>query len=223
MVSEAHTLIMAFAVNAIGARNVAQATDKCNAVLLHISTDYVFDGRKGQPYVEDDSPGPVNVYASSKLAGEYLVRATAVKHFVVRVSGLYGRHPCRGKGGRNFVTTMLRLGRERPEVRVVDDEFVSPTHTKDIGLQLPSLTQTEAYGTYHVAAHGHCSWYEFASKIFELANMRTKVSVAMPGEFAGKTLRPHYTALSNASLHRLAIDRMPPWDESLKEFIRLIC
>src|SRR5437868_6326145 len=117
----------AFAVNSLGPRNLALVARDLGAVLMHVSTDYLFDGSKGSPYDETDVPRPLNVYGNTKLAGEYFVRCTTEKHFVVRTSGLYGKHPCRGKGGLNFVELMLKLARERVEVRVVADEIVSPT------------------------------------------------------------------------------------------------
>src|SRR5208282_197145 len=112
----------AYAVNAVGPRNLATVARDLGAVLMHVSTDYVFDGRKGSPYVEEDNPLPLNAYGITKLAGEHYVRATAPKHFVIRTSGLYGKSPCRAKGGLNFIELMLKLAKERGEVRVVDSE-----------------------------------------------------------------------------------------------------
>jgi dTDP-4-dehydrorhamnose reductase len=137
---------LAFAVNALGARNVARSTHALKARLLHISTDYVFNGAKNTPYLESDLPSPLNVYGNTKLAGEYFVRAANPQHFILRVSAIYGRHPCRGKGGLNFVELMLKLAAERDLVRVVDDEFVSPTSTVEIARQIVRLSQTEDYG-----------------------------------------------------------------------------
>src|SRR5436305_8750165 len=121
---------LAFAVNGIGARNVAQVTESLGAKLFHISTDYVFNGLKRTPYTEQDSALPLNVYGNTKLSGECFVRAINPRHFVVRVSAIYGANPCRAKGGQNFVEIMLKVSREREEVRLVDDEFVSPTPTR---------------------------------------------------------------------------------------------
>src|ERR1700674_88836 len=117
----------AFAANALGPKNLASVARDLSAVLMHVSTDYVFDGGKGSPYSEDDNPWPLNAYGVTKLAGEHFVRLTTHKHFVVRTSGLYGKSPCRAKGGLNFIELMLKLAKERGEVRVVDDEFVTPT------------------------------------------------------------------------------------------------
>jgi len=151
----------AFAVNALGVRNLARLAGEQDFALLEFGTDYVFDGEKAAPYVESDAPRPLGVYAASKLAGEYFVRAHAPRHFVVRVSGIYGAAPCRGKQGENFVLTMLRLAKERGAVSVVEDEILTPTYTADIAARVADLVATKAYGLYHLTAEGRCSWYEF--------------------------------------------------------------
>ena len=135
----------AFAVNAVGPRHLAQLSNEIGYSLVHVSTDYVFDGKKGAPYSEDDEPLPLNTYVVSKLAGEMLVRTIAERHFVVRVAALFGAAPCRAKGGLNFVQLMIKLARERDEVRVVDDEIVSPTSTVDVARQLLELTATARF------------------------------------------------------------------------------
>src|SRR5271170_1459309 len=166
---------LAFAVNGIGARNLAIAAKDSKAIVIHVSTDYVFDGAKQSPYDEGDAPNPLNVYGNTKLAGEHFVRTTTDKHFVVRTSAIYGKSPCRAKGGVNFVELMLKLARERGKVRVVDSEFVTPTRTTEIARQMVSLSRSDSYGLYHATAEGCCSWYEFAREIFRLTN--TKVSL----------------------------------------------
>lgn len=187
--------------------------------MFHISTDYVFDGAKNTPYLETDCPVPLNVYGNSKLSGENFVRTIAKKYFVVRVSGLYGTNPCRAKGGDNFVKLMLRLAKERNEVRVVDDEVLTPTFTEDIARQLIALSKIEQYGLYHVTAQGSCSWYTFAAKIFELTKTKVKLSVAGPGEFTTKTPRPKYSVLENNGLKALNLDMMSHWEEGLRKYL----
>lgn len=211
----------AFAVNGIGARNLAIIAKSSNFTLCHISTDYIFDGAKQAPYTEDDNPVPLNVYGNTKLSGEFFVRTTAPKHFVLRVSGLYGHNLCRAKGGLNFVSLMLKLAKERDEIRVVDDEFVSPTFTEDIARQILQLVDKDNYGVYHATAQGSCSWYEFAAKIFELTHTKIKLTKASPGEFPAKVPRPSYSVLENSALQKAGLDIMPHWEEGLKRYLKI--
>lgn len=210
---------LAFAVNALGARNVAQVSNSLGARLFHISTDYVFDGVKNRPYTEEDLPLPLNVYGNSKLAGEGFVRATNSRHFVVRVSAIYGAHPCRAKGGLNFVELMLKLAGERDEIRVVDDEFVSPTPTAQIAKQLVTLNKSSEYGVYHATAEDSCSWYQFCAAIFELAGIRVRLERARPGEFPAKVRRPAYSVLENAALKRQELNVLSHWREGLEQYL----
>jgi dTDP-4-dehydrorhamnose reductase len=208
----------AFAVNAVGARNVARAVRRIGAYLIHVSTDYVFSGEKGAPYVESDAPGPLSVYGKTKLEGELFVASEAPDAAVLRTCGLYGKTPSVGKGG-NFVETMLRLAGERDEVRVVDDETVSPTSAVDLARQIVRLAQTPLAGIVHAAAHGACSWFEFASEIFRLSGVTTPLRRARPGEFSGAVRRPRYSALENAVLVRHGLDLMKSWQEGLAEYL----
>jgi dTDP-4-dehydrorhamnose reductase len=209
----------AFAVNAIGARNLALAAREIGAVLIHVSTDYVFDGAKKSPYSEQDTPRPLNVYGNSKLAGEYFVRSTTEKHFVLRTSAIYGKHPCRAKGGLNFVELMLKLAKERSGMRVVDNEIVSPTPTADIAKQIVALSRTDAYDLYHATSEGSCSWYEFAREIFALTNTKTNLEVAGPNEFPVKVPRPSYSVLENCVLKKKGLNVFRPWQDGLRDYI----
>jgi dTDP-4-dehydrorhamnose reductase len=210
---------LAFAVNSLGARNVAQITDSLGAKLIHISTDYVFDGRKQVPYTELDLAGPLNAYGNSKLAGEFFVRCTNPRHFIVRISAIYGANPCRAKGGLNFVELMLKLAHEREELRVVDDELVSPTSTVDIARQLVVLAPTSDYGLYHATAEGSCSWHEFAHAIFDLTGTNVRLERARPGEFPAKVPRPKYSVLENAALKTRSINVFSHWSDGLKQYL----
>jgi dTDP-4-dehydrorhamnose reductase len=209
----------AYAVNAIGVRNLALVTRDLGAVLIHISTDYVFDGKKGAPYVEDDAPLPLNVYGSSKLAGEHHARTLNPRHFVLRTSALYGKHPCRAKRGRNFVDLMIDLARTRGRVRVVNDEFVSPTPTVDLARQIVRISRCEEYGLYHATAESSCSWYEFAREIFSLAEVEVSLEAAAPGEFPDKTPRPHYSVLENCGLKRIGLNAFASWKEGVRHYL----
>lgn len=209
----------AFAVNAIGVRNLALATKESGAVLVHFSTDYVFDGKKSAPYVEEDAPVPLNVYGNSKLAGECFVRTLNPRHFVLRTSAIYGKQPCRAKGGLNFVELMLKLGRERGRVRVVNNEFVSPTPTADLARQVVALRNSSAYGLYHATAEGSCSWHEFAKHIFETANLPVQVDVAAPSEFPAKVPRPLYSVLENRQLKSEGLSKFQSWEAGLADYL----
>jgi dTDP-4-dehydrorhamnose reductase len=209
----------AFAVNGAGARNVAQVTDHLRVPLVHISTDYVFDGAKRVPYTEQDQPQPLNVYGNTKLSGEHFVRSMNPRHFVVRVSAIYGENPCRAKGGLNFVELMLKLSREREELRVVDDEFVTPTPTIQIARQLLELGRSREYGLYHATAEGSCSWYDFAAAIFEMTGTRVRLERARPGEFPAKVPRPKYSVLENQALKRHSLNVFTDWQEGLSQYL----
>lgn len=209
----------AFSVNGIGVRNLATVARDLKATLVHVSTDYVFDGAKGAPYEESDAPNPLNVYGNTKLAGEYFVRSIADKHFVLRTSAIYGRSACRAKGGLNFIELMLKLSKERSELRVVDSEIVTPTATTDIACQILALCRTEGYGLYHGTAEGSCSWYEFAGEIFNLTGTNTQLVVAGPNEFPAKVPRPTYSVLENRNLKKHNLNVFRSWQEGLREYL----
>ncbi len=210
----------AFAVNALGVHHLALACRQFDAALVHISTDYVFDGAKRSPYVESDPPNPLSAYGTSKLAGELLLRNTWHKHYIVRTCGLYGLAGASGKGG-NFVNTMLRLAAEGKPIRVVNDQVCTPTYTRDLAHQLAVLIETEAYGTYHATNDGACSWYEFACAIFEIAGLKPDVQPISSAEYGAPARRPPYSVLQNAALQALGIDRMRHWREALAEYLAL--
>ncbi len=213
----------AFAVNGIGARNLAISSSEQGFTLVHLSSDYVFDGANGIPYMENDVPLPLNVYGNTKLSGEYFIRTIAKQYFIIRVSCLYGKNLCRAKGGHNFVSLMLKLAKEQDEVKVVDDEFISPTFTEDIAKQIVHMTDSKAYGIYHATSQGECSWYGFAKKIFELTNTVAKLTAAAPGEFPAKIPRPKYSVLENAALKSAGLDIMPHWQDGLIRYLESIC
>ena len=209
----------AYAVNAIGTRNLALAAQDVGAVLVHVSTDYVFDGRKGSPYEEDDCPLPLNVYGNSKLAGEHFARTVAEKHFVLRTSALYGTSACRGKGGLNFIQLMLKLAKEKDELRVVDSEVVSPTSTAELARQIVALSRSDCYGLYHATAEGSCSWFEFAKTIFAITETKANLKVAGPNEFPAKVPRPKYSVLENRGLKKHGLNKFEPWQSGLRSYL----
>jgi dTDP-4-dehydrorhamnose reductase len=210
----------ALAVNALGPRELARYCQQKEAVLVHFSTDYVFglDRTRQEPYGESDLPGPVNAYGLSKLAGEYLVRPLCPRHFVVRTCGLYSRHGHGGKG-RNFVQTMLRLGRERGEVRVVSDQRCTPTWAADLAQAILQLLDTDAYGTYHYTNSGSCTWYEFACEIFTQSKLDVRCSPITTAQYGARALRPAYSVLATARFEQLGFARPRAWREALGEFL----
>jgi dTDP-4-dehydrorhamnose reductase len=209
----------AFAINGIGARNVAEWAFRTGAKTAYVSTDYVFDGRKGTPYREEDAAGPLNVYGITKLSGEHFTAAVGGKYFILRVSAIYGHQPCRAKGGLNFVELMLKLSRERDKLRVVDDEFVTPTPTAQIADQLVALSRTENYGLLHATAEGSCSWYEFAQEIFRVTDTKVRLERADPGEFPAKVQRPKYSVLENQELKRAGLNVFTDWRDGLQGYL----
>ncbi len=208
----------AFAVNAWGVRTLAQVCRDVEAVLVHFSTDYVYglDGFRDQPYVESDAPGPLSVYGLSKLCGEYFVRALCPKHFVIRTSGLYGRHGAGGKGG-NFVNTMLKLARQRKPLRVVEDQFLTPTFTADLAEAALRLIEAAPFGLYHLTQQGQCSWHAFAAKIFELAGVAADLQPCTTAERNDPARRPEYCVLTT---EHGAVPRLRPWEEALADYLR---
>jgi dTDP-4-dehydrorhamnose reductase len=209
-----------FAVNGTGAMNVARWASVNRAAVAYISTDYVFAGDKRSPYLEPDMPSPLNVYGVTKLAGEHLSVHGCARHFILRVSALYGPHPCRAKGGLNFVELMLKFAREREFVRVVDDEYISPTPTVQVAQQLVRLSRTDAYGLYHATAEGSCSWFELAAEIFALSEANIRLERARPDEFPAKVPRPAYSVLENAALKARSLNIFTYWRDGLREYLR---
>lgn len=206
-----------FNVNAIGSRNLAEVCRDIGACYVYISTDYVFDGNKGMPYTEEDSPSPINTYGISKLAGEYYARL-AEKYYIIRVSSLFGVAGASGKGG-NFVETMIQKARNKEEIRVVDDMIMSPTYTKDAaGMMKKILENRLPYGIYHVVNSGFCSWYEFARAIFSHLNLNPNLKPIKTSDLVYKAKRPMFSALENKKLASFGL-KMPDWRDALKRYL----
>jgi len=204
-------------VNAIGTQNIALACARLDATMVYISTDFVFNGRKGRPYIEFDAPDPLSVYARSKLAGEQYVRALLKKWFIVRTSWLFG------KNGKNFVETILRLAGERDELSVVNDQIGSPTFAGDLVPEMARLIATEAYGIYHLSNNGACSWFDYARKILELAHVENVRVVPISTETLGRpAVRPAYSVLRNYCMELTIGDRMRSWEEGLAAYLELV-
>jgi dTDP-4-dehydrorhamnose reductase len=200
----------AFAVNGTGAGNIAAAAASLGATVLYISTDYVFDGAKGSPYVESDQPAPLSAYGRTKLAGEEATAAANKRHFVVRSAGLFGI------GGTNFVETMLRLAADHGEVLVVRDQATSPTYTWHLAYGIVRLIEGIEYGIHHMAAAGHCSWYEFARDIFEQAKVECQVLSATTEMLGRPAPRPAFSALVSQREHAI---RLPSWQDGVAAYL----
>ncbi len=209
---------VSFEVNAIAVMNLAKACKQAGCVLVHFSTDYVFDGSKRRPYDEGDLPRPLNVYAVSKAAGELMIPFNTDAYFIVRTCGLYGVAGSGGKGG-NFVETMLRKATEGSQLRVVNDQVLTPTFTGDLAQAVLRLIRSRRYGLYHLSSEGECSWYEFAKKIFELENIQVDLVPVTSDQFASPVKRPSYSVLGKTRAKELGIV-MPPWQEGLQRYLQ---
>lgn len=213
----------AVAVNAVAVAAMARACRGLGALFVHVSTDYVFDGRAGRPYTEDDAPNPESAYARTKLAGELLARSLAPRHAVVRVAGLYAHGGSRGKGG-SFIDRILAQAREGRPLRVVNDQITAPTWARDVAETLarllPRLRAGQApSGLYHVTNSGACSWYEFARTALELAGVRAEVGAVSTGELGARAPRPAYSVLANARLAALGEPALRPWRAALEAYL----
>jgi dTDP-4-dehydrorhamnose reductase len=212
---------VAFAVNAFGVRDLALACRDLDCVLVHFSSDYVFglDTARREPYLESDCPGPISVYGSSKLAGEYFARSICPKHFVIRTCGLYG---LKGSGGKkdSFVEKMLRLAEQNKTLRVVSDQICSPSYTADIAEAAVRLVATGKFGLYHLTNAGGCSWYEFAKSIFEIQGLEIEVKPIMSGEFRAAARRPSYSVLAMRALEQVGLNTPRRWKEALRSYLQ---
>ena len=198
---------LAYSVNALGPRNLAQACERQGCVLLHVSTNYVFDGRGERPYEPFDPPNPISAYGRTKLAGEEYVMRLTNRWYVVRSAGIYGR-------GHNFVRTMLRVAGERDLLKVKDDEFVSPTYARDLAEGIARIIEDGRFGLYHLTNAGSCSWYEFTREIFRLAGVETEIVPIPTSEYPLPAARP-----ANGVLSSLGSPQLRPWGEALADYL----
>ena len=198
---------LAYRANAHGPRNLAQFCERSGCELLHVSTNYVFDGTGGRPYEPLDLPNPISAYGRTKLAGEEYVKHLCNRWYVVRSAGVYG---C----GHNFVRTMLRLGRERDSLKVKDDEFISPTYARDLAQGIADVAEDHLYGVYHLTNAGSCSWHEFAREIFELAGLKVEVAPIPSSEYPLPAARP-----ANGVLSDLGGPELRHWREALEGYL----
>ena len=204
---------LAYRINAIGPRNLSIAATKVGAKMIQISTDYIFSGKAGKPYTEFDEPGPQGVYGATKLAGENFVKEFSKEYFILRTAWLYG-------DGKNFVKTMLRLSESNDIVRVVGDQFGSPTSAKELARAIDYLLLTDNYGTFHATCEGECSWADFTEEIFRLAGKNTKVERITTEEFGAAAPRPAYSVMDKL-MFRLTTDfEFVKWQDAIAEYIK---
>ncbi len=204
---------LAFRINALGARNLSIAAGETGAKLMHVSTDYVFDGNGSRPYRETDPTGPQGAYGRTKLAGENFVREFCSRHYIVRTAWLYG-------DGKNFVKTMLRLSETNDKVRVVMDQVGSPTSAGELAKAIAYLLPTENYGLFHGTCEGDCSWAEFTKEIFRLAGKSTVVEAITSEEYGAAAKRPAYSILENYMLKMTTDFMFADWHDAIAEYIR---
>lgn len=210
----------AFQVNALGPRNLAIAAEAVGAKLVHISTDYVFDGNgvivndKAMPYREYDVPKPINVYGKTKLLGENYVRDFCSRYFIIRTAWLYGEN------GSNFVKTIIKAAKEKGRLQVVNDQLGNPTNAEDLAKHIIKIALTEDYGIYHCTGNGIASWYDFACKIVEYTGIDCVVEPVTSEQYARKAKRPSYSCLDNMMLRSTIGDNMRNWEEALFDFIK---
>jgi dTDP-4-dehydrorhamnose reductase len=201
-------------VNADGTRNIAKAAEAIGAKMMYISTDYVFPGTGEQFYEPDDSTGPLSVYGKTKLLGEEAVRSTTDRHFIVRISWVFGIN------GNNFIKTMLRLSETKTDLNVVCDQIGSPTYTYDLSHLLCDMIVTEQYGTYHATNEGVCSWAEFAAEIMQAAGKSTVIHPIPTSEYPTRASRPLNSRMSKDKLEENGFSRLPHWKDALKRYLK---
>ncbi|MEM3760270.1 MAG: dTDP-4-dehydrorhamnose reductase [Candidatus Bathyarchaeia archaeon] len=209
--------IKTFTVNAIGAKNIATLSKEIEATTIFISTDYVFDGSKNEPYTEEDIPNPINTYGISKLAGELYTKQNP-KHYIIRVASLFGVAGASGKGG-NFIETMITKAKKNETISVVDDMWMSPTYTKDAALTIKKIIETPLpFGIYHATNQGYCTWFQFAQEIFKITNLKPTLTPIKTNQLQMKAKRPQFSPLKSIKLPKYGI-KMRDWKEALYDYL----
>ena len=205
---------LAYRINAIGSKNVAFAAFKVNAKVVYFSTDYVFDGNKGSPYIEFDKPNPLSIYGKSKLLGEKYTKEFNPNHLILRISWLYGI------GGDNFVKTIIKLSRENKTLRVVDDQIGTPSYTLDVVKQAWELVEKDYVGLFHSSNEGEVSWFGFANEIVKRLNLNVDVVPIKTEEYKTKAMRPKYSVLDNYLLKLENLNIIQNWERAFDDFIK---
>lgn len=208
-------------VNVMGTKNIAFACQEIGSTLIYISTDYVFDGKKKTPYLENDSPNPMSVYGETKYLGEKEIEKICTNYYILRSSWIFGELP-KGHPGTNFVETMIRLSKENNELSIINDQIGSPTYTKDLVQTIESLIQkAPVFGIYHFSGDGSCSWYDFAVEVLKQSNINIRIRPILSDEYPQKAKRPSYSYLNKSKIESALHVSIRPWQEMLKEYLRV--
>ena len=210
----------AFLVNGIGPRNLSIWCKENDCILVHISTDYVFDGEKNKPYLENDCTRPLNTYGITKLVGEFYISSILERNIIIRTTGLYGTHVCRGKSSKNFVEKFLELIENKEIVEFGGQEICTPTFTENLAEQIKIIIKTNEFGIFHATSEGSCSWFEFGKEIIKQMKSKTKLIKRERKESASDIIRPKYTVLENKYLNDLGINKMLDWKVALSEYLK---
>ena len=207
----------AFEINATGPKNLAQVCSEFDTILIQISTDFVFDGEKTEPYVETDVANPISVYGASKLQGEVEIKKIVKKHFIIRTSWLYSEH------GNNFMKTMLRLAETRDEISVVSDQIGTPTYAGDLAEVILKIVRSKNtnFGLYHYSNEGQTSWYGFAKAIFEGSNLKIKTTPIKTEAYPTPAKRPKYSVMDKTKIINNLYIKIPFWDDHIKTIINI--
>ena len=205
-----------YQINAEAVKVISECAKELDVKLIYISTDYVFDGTKEGEYVETDLPNPINVYGASKLKGEQYVQTLLEKYYIVRISWVFGVN------GNNFIKTMRRLGSERDELNIINDQVGSPTYTADLAPLLVDMMETDKYGIYHATNEETCSWYEFANEIFKQSRIEVKTNPITTDQYPTAAKRPMNSRMSKAKLKANGFNLLPTWQEALAHYLKLI-
>lgn len=201
-------------INVDGTQNIANVCKELDIKMVYISTDYVFDGEGERPWEPSDERTPLNIYGQTKYEGELAVENTVDKFFIVRIAWVFGIN------GKNFVKTMLNLGKTRDSLTVVNDQYGSPTFTYDLARLLVDMIETEKYGVYHATNEGICTWYEFACEIFKQANLNVKVTPVSASEYPAKAKRPSNSRMSKEKLTENGFEKLPTWQNALERYLK---
>ncbi len=204
---------LAHQVNAIGAKNLAISCQENNTTLIHVSTDFVFDGTTTKPYIETDRTNPISVYGQTKLSGEIFIQEEITNYFILRTAWLYSEH------ANNFMKTMLKLAKDRDELNIIADQFGTPTYAKDLAKVILEIIETQAtkYGLYHYSNEGEASWHDFAKEIFELSNTKIKLGAIPTTQYPTPAERPKYSVMDKTKIKNNLGIQIPNWKDSLQK------